>query len=89
MLADEVIACTRRFFMFKAVKYRDETRLHVISDTSAVFYGTFVICNQDERVIVLKNGELKYTLFGTDLVIAAVTRPKTVIKGKIERIEFN
>ena len=74
--------------MFKFIKYRDETRLQILSDSAAVFFGKFYICNQDEHLITLRNENLKYSVFGNGLYIAAVTGPKTVIMGKIERIEF-
>ena len=75
--------------MFGLKKYRDETRLNIVSNNIAIFYGYFVICSNDDGLIVIKNNELRYSVYGSDLVISDVKRPKTVIKVKIERIELN
>ena len=70
-------------------KYKDESYINIIYNKTAVFYGSFIVCFQDENMIVLKNKDIKYSLFGSGLSVAAVSRPKTVVKGIIERIEFN
>ena len=71
------------------LKYKDESYINIIYNKTAVFYGSFIVCFQDENMIVLKNKDIKYSLFGSGLSVAAVSRPKTVVKGIIERIEFN
>ena len=75
--------------MSSFLKYKDESYINIIYNKTAVFYGSFIVCFQDENMIVLKNKDIKYSLFGSGLSVAAVSRPKTVIKGIIERIEFN
>ena len=71
------------------LKYKDESYINIIYNKTAVFYGSFIVCFQDENMIVLKNKDIKYSLFGSGLSVSAVSRPKTVVKGIIERIEFN
>lgn len=75
--------------MSSFLKYKDESYINIIYNKTAVFYGSFIVCFQDENMIVLKNKDIKYSLFGSGLSVAAVSRPKTVVKGIIERIEFN
>ena len=74
--------------LFGLIKYKAEPRFHVISNSTAVFYGEFLLSRQDECLISLKSDLGSYTVFGSGLSIAAITKPKTVIKGKIERVDI-
>ena len=73
---------------FKFMKYFDESRVHMISNCSAEFYGSFVICSHDEHLISLKSNSSLYSVYGSNLYIAVITKPRIIIKGKIERIDF-
>ena len=54
-----------RLIMSGFLKYKDESYINIIYNKTAVFYGSFIVCFQDENMIVLKNKDIKYSLFGS------------------------
>ena len=74
--------------LFGLIKYKNECQIQVISNTTAVFYGDFVLTRQEEYIVSLKSDFISYSVFGSDLTVAAISKPRTVVRGLIERVDI-
>ena len=70
------------------LKYSEQVSFQVTDGKTAVFYGGFLLDDHADNIITLKCGGIIYRIFGSDLCVAAISKPKCIITGKIERIEL-
>ena len=70
------------------LKYSDQVSFSVTDGRIAVFYGGFHLDDQSENIITLKCGDISYRIFGSGLCVAAISKPRCVVSGRIERIEL-
>ena len=69
-------------------KYYDKPEIRVLDNEIVEFNGTFSLYDQGDNYITMSGYKSKYIIFGSCLEIIAISTPKTIIKGKIERLEI-